>query len=129
LALALAGLAYWQRGVAIEQREIAEQQRKRAEETLAAATRTANIVFDLAQRFRDTTGIPAQLIKDILDRARALQEQLIKSGQVTPNLKRSEAAALDETVNSLFAFGVQAEKDGKAAVASRLGRRAGHPAR
>ena len=49
-------------------------------------------------------GIPASLIKDILDRARALQEQLIKSGQVTPELKRSEAAALLETATSLLAI-------------------------
>jgi tetratricopeptide (TPR) repeat protein len=106
IALGLAGLAYWQRGIAVEQRAVAEQQRKRAEDTLAAATKTANsLVFDLAQRFRDTTGIPASLIKDILDRARALQEQLIKSGEGTPDLNRSEAEALDETVDSLLAIG------------------------
>ena len=50
-------------------------------------------------------GIPADLIKDILDRSRALQEQLIKSGQVTPELKSSEAGALDETATSLLAIG------------------------
>ena len=106
LALALAGIAYWQRGVAVEQRQIAEQQRKRAEATLAAATATSNsLVFDLAVRFRDTTGIPASLIKEILDRARALQEQLTKSGEATPALKRSEAAALIETVDTLLAVG------------------------
>ena len=106
VALALAGLAYWQRGIAVEQRQIAEQQRKRAEDTLAAATKTANsLVFDLAQRFRDVTGVPAALVKDILDRARALQEQLIKSGQVTPELKSSEATALDETATSLLEIG------------------------
>jgi tetratricopeptide (TPR) repeat protein len=106
VALALAGLAYWQRGIAVEQRQIAEQQRKRAEDTLAAATKTANsLVFDLAQRFRDVVGIPASLVKDILDRARALQEQLIKSGQATSELKSSEAAALNETATSLLAIG------------------------
>ena len=67
IALGLAGLAYWQRGIAVEQRQIAEQQRKRAEDTLAAATKTANsLVFDLAQRFKNTMGIPAALVKDIL---------------------------------------------------------------
>jgi tetratricopeptide (TPR) repeat protein len=106
LALALAGVAYWQRGIAVEQRQIAEQQRKRAEATLAAATATANsLVFDLAQRFRNTIGIPASLIKDILDRARALQEQLSKSGEATPALKRSEAVALIETETTLLAVG------------------------
>jgi hypothetical protein len=95
-----------QRKSAEEQRRIADEQRQRAEATIAAATTTANsLVFDLAQRFRDVVGIPAVLIKDILDRARALQEQLIKSGQVTPELKRSEAYALLETVTSLLAIG------------------------
>jgi tetratricopeptide (TPR) repeat protein len=106
VALALAGVAYWQRGIAVEQRQIAEQQRKRAEDTLAAATGTANsLVFDLAQRFKDAVGVPAALVKDILDKARALQEQLIKSGQVTPDLKRSEASALVEIVDTLLAIG------------------------
>jgi tetratricopeptide (TPR) repeat protein len=106
VALVLAGLAFWQREVAVQQRQIADQQRKRAEDTLAAATRTANsLVFDLAQKFHDTTGIPASLIKDILDRARALQDQLTKSGQLTPALKFSEAAALDETVRTLLILG------------------------
>ena len=92
VALALAGFA--------------EQQRLRAEATLAAATKTANsLVFDLAQQFRNTTGIPAAVVKDILDRARALQGQLIQSGQVTPDLKRSEGAALLETTDSLLAIG------------------------
>jgi hypothetical protein len=62
VALVLAGLAFWQREVAVHQRQIAEQQRKRAEDTLAAATETANgLVFDLAQRFRNAVGIPADL--------------------------------------------------------------------
>jgi tetratricopeptide (TPR) repeat protein len=99
VALAFAGLAYWQQ-------QVANKQRQRADETLAAATKTANsLVFDLADRFQFTMGIPATLIKEVLDRAHALQEQLIKSGQVTPELKRSEAAALDKTVDTLLAIG------------------------
>ena len=113
LALGLAGLAYWQRGNAIEQhrlaneqRQIAEQQRKRAEDTLAAATNTANdLVFDLAQKFRDMTGISIVLIKDILDRARHLQEQLTQLGQVTPELRRSQVLALNEISTTLLDAG------------------------
>ena len=105
-ALVLAGLAFWQREVAVEQRQIADQQRKRAEDTLAAATKTANsLVFDLAQRFEGSVGIPVSLIKDILDRARALQQQLINSGQVTPDLQGSEASALLEMADALSANG------------------------
>ena len=106
IALGLAGLAYWQREIAVAQRQIADQQRQRAEDTLAAATKTANsLVFDLAVRFRDTVGIPANLVKDILDRARALQGQLIKSGQVTPALRYSQSASLTETAASLLTIG------------------------
>jgi tetratricopeptide (TPR) repeat protein len=106
VALVLGGLAYWQREVAVQQQQIAEQQRKRAEDTLAAATKTANsLVFDLAVRFKNSIGIPASLVKDILDRARALQDQLVNSGQVTPALKRSEGEALMETVDSRLTIG------------------------
>jgi hypothetical protein len=98
VALLLAGVAYWQRGVAVEERQTAERERERAEDTLAAATKTANsLVFDLAQRFKDTVGIPSNLIKDILDRARGLQEQLTRSGELTPDLKYSKSAALSES--------------------------------
>ena len=106
LALALAGLAYWQRGIAVQERQIADQQRKRAEDTLAAATKTANhLVSDLAQRFKNVIGVPAVFVKEILDQAHDLQDQLISSGQVTPDLKASEAAALDETVDTLLVIG------------------------
>jgi tetratricopeptide (TPR) repeat protein len=92
--------------LAYREQQEAVAQRNRAEQTLAAATKITNsLVFDVAQRFRDVRGVPAALIKDILDRARALQEQLAKSGQVTPEMKRSEASALDETVDSLLAIG------------------------
>ena len=41
--------------------------------------------------------VPSSLVKDILDRARGLQEQLTKSGALTPDLKYSKAAALAES--------------------------------
>jgi tetratricopeptide (TPR) repeat protein len=81
-------------------------QRNRAEQTLAAATKTANsLVFDLAQRFRYAVGVSAALVKDILDRALTLQNQLAASGQATPALRRAEAAALSESVNVLLVIG------------------------
>jgi len=52
--------------------QIAQQQRDRAEKTLATATRTANdMVFKLAQDFRDETGMPLHLMRRILDSAGA----------------------------------------------------------
>src|SRR5581483_7790999 len=106
IAVALAGLAYWQRGVAVQERQIADQQRQRAEDTLAAATKTANsLVFDLATRFQHSVGIPITLIKDILDRAQGLQQQLAKSGQTTPDLLASEADALNQLSITLVSIG------------------------
>lgn len=84
-------------GAAIYAQQQAVRERHHAEQTLAAATHTANgLVFDLAERFQNVVGVPAALIKDILDRARSLQDQLLKSGQTTPELKHSEASALLE---------------------------------
>ena len=92
--------------LAVREEREAVAQRNRAEQALAAATNTANgLVFDLAQRFKNSIGIPATLVKDILDRARGLQEQLISSGQVSPDLKRSEGKSLLETVDTLLAVG------------------------
>ena len=69
LAAAVAGI------VAYRERQEAIAQRNRAEQTLAAATKTANgLVFDLAQRFKNSVGVPVAVIKDILGRARALQD-------------------------------------------------------
>ena len=91
--------------VAYRAQEEAQRQRARAEQSLAAATATANsLVFNLAQRFQDVSGVPSSVIKDILDRARALQEQLTRNG-ATPALRRGEAAALDQIAATLLEQG------------------------
>src|SRR5262245_12332271 len=113
LLLFLAALAGWQAKVAIEQRNIAEQQRQlaqqqrdRAERSLAAATRTANnLVVALAQEFQDRAGMPRDLVRRILDRARALQRQLTESGEATPDLRMGEAHALNDLMNVLLDLG------------------------
>ena len=93
-------------GTATEQKQIAQVQRDRAENTLATATKTANdLVFDLAQKFRDQTGMPVSLTRRILDRTRELQQQLTESGESSAELKRSESAALSELVKTLMAQG------------------------
>ena len=71
-------------------------QRDRAERNLTAATGTANtLVFELAQEFRDR-GLPVDLVRKLLNRARDLQRQLTSSGEMSPALLNSEAAALCE---------------------------------
>lgn len=103
--LVLAGLAGWQWTVATAQRD-------RAERTLEAATQTANgLVFDLAQQLKDRAGMPADLVRNILDRARKLQSQLTSSGETAPELRRSEAAALLGLADTLYSLG-----DSKAAL-------------
>jgi tetratricopeptide (TPR) repeat protein len=89
----------------ISRRE-AQAQRDRAEHTLTLATDTANgLVSDLAQKFRNTVGVPAAVIKDILDRARKLQDQLLGSGESAPDLRKSEAEALMEASRTLLVLG------------------------
>jgi tetratricopeptide (TPR) repeat protein len=106
LAIGLAGFAEISRREAQRQRNEAQAQRDRAERTLTLATGTANsLVFDLADRFRDVAGVPASTIKDILDRARQLQEQLLGAGESTPALRKSQADGLIETAITLLALG------------------------
>ena len=99
VALALMGLAGWQW-------RVAQQQRDRAERSLALATATADgLVFDLADKFRNVAGVPKQVIKDILDKARSLQEQLIGAGESTAKLTANHAAALGEIAVTELALG------------------------
>jgi tetratricopeptide (TPR) repeat protein len=96
LFLALAG---WQWTVA-------RAQRNRAEHNLALATETANgLVFSLAQKFRTAAGVPAAVIADILSRAQKLQSQLSAGGETAPDLRRSQAAALDQTADTPLTIG------------------------
>jgi tetratricopeptide (TPR) repeat protein len=99
LALALAGLAFWQRSIALAAQA-------RAEHTLKLATSTATgLVNDLAQKFRNTVGVPAAIVKDMLDRARNLQDQLLGSGESAPELRKSQAEALMEVSRTLLVLG------------------------
>jgi tetratricopeptide (TPR) repeat protein len=84
----------------------AEAERHVAQQTLIAATKTANsLIFDLAQRFRNAVGMPTEVVRDILQRAIALQEDLAASGQGTPELQLSAADALAENAQTLLVQG------------------------
>jgi tetratricopeptide (TPR) repeat protein len=92
--------------LAYRSQQEAVAQRNRAEQTLAAATETANgMVYNLAQRFKFAVGVPVEVVKDILGRAVALQQQLAKSGQTTPALRESEADALIDISFALVRIG------------------------
>jgi tetratricopeptide (TPR) repeat protein len=95
-----------QRAAADKSAAEAKRQSDRAANALTLATKTANgLITDLAQKFRDVSGVPASLVKDILDRALALQDQLLAAGESSPDLQRSHAAALGETSDTLLTLG------------------------
>jgi tetratricopeptide (TPR) repeat protein len=99
VALALAGLAYWQRGIAIAQRQYAEQ-------ALDASIRTSNsLSLDLAMRLRNRTGIQSSLVKYLLDQALRLEEQITSFGRITPDLLTGEARALIESAKTRRVIG------------------------
>jgi tetratricopeptide (TPR) repeat protein len=98
-ALVLAVLAGWQW-------RSAESQRARAENTLNLATATADdLVFDIGQKSTCSLGMPKPVLKGILDRARALQEQLLNAGESTLKLKANHGAALAEIARAQLALG------------------------
>ena len=112
--LLLAAAAVWQWQAALAAQRLAQEQRDRAERTLAAATETANtFILDMAQELRNRQGMPVDLTRKILDRARGLQRQLVESGEVAPDLLRSEALGLTE-----LAFTLSLQGDIKAALAA-----------
>ena len=99
-------IASEQRAEAESARQQAQVERDRANQALGLATETANgLVFDLAQKFRDVIGIPAATIKDILDRARQLQDQLLTFGESSPDLRRAQGSALGVTSVTLLDIG------------------------
>jgi tetratricopeptide (TPR) repeat protein len=107
LLLVLAALAAWQAQVAIAQRD-------RAERTLTAATGTAeSLTIDMAQEFRNRTGMPADLTRKILDRAEALLRELTSAGEDTPYLRRSRGVVLIELAKTYLVLG-----DSEAALAA-----------
>jgi tetratricopeptide (TPR) repeat protein len=113
LLLALGGLAAWQwraavdaERIAVVERTTAQEERDHAERALTLATQTANgLVFNLARKFRNMSGVPASLISDILSRARELQDQLTVGGAQSDDLQLSRAEALTEAVNSRLDMG------------------------
>jgi tetratricopeptide (TPR) repeat protein len=132
LALGLAGLAYWQRGVAVEQRQIAQQneaqantERDNATRNFKLAQKTAeSLVFDIAQGLRNVQGMGTETVRKILETAKATFEQLMTSAPDDLALQRSRASMLDEFAQTYQSLGdldaaLKASRDGLA-IAERL---------
>ena len=102
---------------AVRAQRQADAERQLAQQTLVAATKTANsLIFDLAQQFRNSVGVPSEVVKDILERAMTLQGELAASGQGTLDLQFSAADALAEDAQTLL---VQGDSEGAIAAAER----------
>ena len=84
IALVLAGLAYWQRGVA-------QTEQARAERNFNAAKSTVDsVVFDIAQGLRDVEGMRAETVGRILGRAETAVSQLASRTANDPEVRRSQ---------------------------------------
>ncbi|HXM84897.1 MAG TPA: hypothetical protein VN899_03775, partial [Stellaceae bacterium] len=111
LAAAVAATWAWRQAghqslEADSQRAGAETQRDRAQQRLAMAATTINgLVLDLANKFHNAGGVPAAAIKGILDQAFQLQDQLIGSGESSPDLRQGQADALIAATDTLLALG------------------------
>jgi tetratricopeptide (TPR) repeat protein len=104
MALGLAGVAYWQRGLAVEQRSIAQQNEAQAKEERDKATRNfrlaqrsaESMVIDIARGLRNVQGMSAETVRKILDTARATFEQLAAAAPDDLALLRSQSLLLEE---------------------------------
>jgi len=113
LAVALAGLAYWQRGIAVEQRAIAEQNETQAKDERDKATRNfglaqetaESLVFDIARGLRNVEGMRAETVRKILETARATFEQLAASAPDDLPLQRSRSVMLGEFGDTYVTLG------------------------
>ena len=133
LALALAALAYWQRGVAVEQRGIAQQNEAQAKEERDNATRNfklaqktaESLVFDIAQGLRDVQGMSAETVRKILETAKsdfraARSLRAGRSGAAAQPLGRcSTNSAIPTSRSGILEQALKAYRDGLA-IAERL---------
>jgi tetratricopeptide (TPR) repeat protein len=90
IALVLAGLAYWQRGIAVTERDKATRSFKLAQGT------AESLVIEIAQGLRNIEGMSADVGRKVLETARTTFEQLAASAPDDMNLQRSRAAMLRE---------------------------------
>ena len=113
VALALAGLAYWQRGIAVEERQVAEQQRvqaeqetQRADRNFTAAKETVDgLIFNIAQGLSGVVGMRVDTIRKILGTVQTTIDQLTLSAPDDPQLLRSRSVMFTNFVVTYLAAG------------------------
>lgn len=91
-ALALAAIAFWERGTALEQLAIAESATENASRTLSATQRTIDTVLtDLAGGLEDVEGIHVETVQRILARTEAALADLAARTDNSRPVQRSQA--------------------------------------
>lgn len=90
LALALAGLAYWQRREALAQRDAAEKNFRIAQTTIEKVT------FDLAVGLRQVEGIRLSVLKTVLSRVEEAMQRLTGQAPESTDLQRIRSVMLME---------------------------------
>ncbi len=84
VALILAGLAYWQRGIAKTEAELAQRNFNAAKETMDS------VVSDLASGLRDVEGMRVETVRRILGRAETAVGELASRTANDPAIRLSE---------------------------------------
>jgi tetratricopeptide (TPR) repeat protein len=86
LALSLAALAYWQRGIAVTAQALAERNFNAAKVTVDA------VVLDMAQGLKDVEGMRAETARRILGVAETAVSDLASQTDNNPAVQRSQSA-------------------------------------
>jgi len=106
VALANEQEALKQRNAAEVAEKEAKLQRDRAAKAVKNAIGTANeLVVSMAEKLREFVGMPTSLVQAILDPALKLQDDLIASGESTPDLLFFQAAALNDASETRLTLG------------------------
>ena len=93
-------------GVATEQKTIAQTQRDHAERNFGIAKAAADeVVFKLAHGLRNVQGMRVEAVRQILDTAQTMMNQLAQAAPDDPQLQRSRAAMLGRIQRDLPAGG------------------------
>ena len=91
---------------AIEQKDIAQTQRERAEKNFGIAKKAGDeVVFKLAQNLRDVQGMRVESLRQILNSARTLMDQLARAAPDDLQIQRSRAAMLNEFFTTYITAG------------------------
>jgi tetratricopeptide (TPR) repeat protein len=104
--LIFAGAATWQWRDATEQKVVAQTQRDRAERNFRIAQKSADdVVFKLAHGLRDVHGMRVESVRQVLETAQTMVDQLARTEPDDPALQGSRGVMLNEFSATYLAAG------------------------